>query len=97
MALHLYTLNNQIVKLVTEAIAGGHSCGLSIYPVRRNELPRNAEFVATGNQLSPGLERFAAQYGAMPVVLPEGGDYLLAKARAGDVVVIGSDHRDVKF
>lgn len=95
--LHLYTLNPQIVRLVNEATAGADDLRVTVHNNRRNELPRNAEFVATGNQLSPGLERFAAQYGAMPVVLPEGAEYLAGKARVGDIVVIGSDHRDVKI
>lgn len=79
------------------AVAGADYLPVTIHHGKRNELPKQADYVATSSQLSPGLERFAAQYGAMVVVLPEGADYLAGKARAGDITVIGSDHRDVKI
>jgi hypothetical protein len=60
------------------------------------ELPHRAHFIASLAALSSPLERFAAGRGALPVVIPEGCDYLVARAQTmtGEVIVIGSDFQN---
>lgn len=91
----LYSQDPMIIRLVTEACSG--ECELAIHRPDYKQLPRRFDLCATGAQLSIGLERFAATYGAMTLVLPEGGEYLAHKGRRDHVAVLGSDYRRVKY
>lgn len=94
--IELYTANNQIEKQVRNACAG--VCEVVVYvPDRKEAMRGQYDYVATTGQLNAGIERFAAQFGAMPLVLPEGGAYLGEKGNRGHVAVLGADYRDVRF
>lgn len=94
--IELYSGNNGLVKQVRQAVAG--VCEIEVHNLPRNEVMRgHYDYVATTGQLTPGVERFAAQFGAMVLVLPEAADYLGGKGNRGHVAVLGSDYRDVKF
>lgn len=96
VVIELYSVDTRIIKLVRDAAAG--LTDFQVHAPRRPDLPKRFEFVATAGQLNAGVERFAAQYGALVVVMPEGGFYLATKARErGHVSVLGSDYRDVKI
>lgn len=92
--IHLYTADPRIRKLMKEATAGVTK--LKVHAPPRKELPREFEFVVTTGQLNSGIERFAAQYGALVVVLPEAGFWLANEARNDDATALGSDYRDVR-
>jgi hypothetical protein len=91
----LYSTDPHLIKLVSEACSG--ICELEVHRPLFKDLPRRFDLCATSAQLSPGVERFAASYGSMVVVMPEGGDWLGSKAARGHVSVIGADYRRVKF
>lgn len=94
--IELYTLDPRIRKLATEMCAG--MCELEVHALPRKDVIRMPfDFVLTPGQLNPGVERFAAQFGAMVAVLPEAGPYLTTKAVLGHVSAIGVDYRDVKW
>jgi hypothetical protein len=95
--IELYTLDPRIRKLATEMCAG--VCELEVHSnVKRVDVMRMPfDFVLTPGQLNPGVERFAAQFGAMVAVLPEAGFYLVTKGKAGFVSAVGADYRDVKW
>jgi hypothetical protein len=91
----LHSQDPMIIRLVTEACSG--ECELQVYRTDYKQLPRRFDLCATSGQLSPGVERFSAAHGAMTIVLPEGGQYLADKGKAGHVSVLGSDYRRVKY
>lgn len=91
----LYSTDPHLIKLVSEACSG--VCQLEVSGPLFKDLPRRFDLCATSAQLSPGVERFAATYGSMVLVMPEGGDWLAAKATRDHVSVVGADYRRVKF
>lgn len=91
----LYSQDPMVIRLVTEACSG--ECELAIHREDYKQLPRHFDLCATAGQLSVGLERFAASFGAMAVVLPEGGQYIADKGKLRHVAVLGSDYRRVKY
>ncbi len=91
----LYSTDPVIIRLMKEACSG--ECELEIYGPLFKDLPRRFDLCATSAQLGPGVERFAASYGGMVVVLPEGGEWLAGRGKRGHLAVIGSDYRRVKF
>jgi hypothetical protein len=94
--IELYSGHNGIVKAVRQAVAG--VCEVEVHsPPRKDVMRGSFDLVATTGQLNAGLERFAAQFGAMPLVLPEAAAYLGEKGNRGYVAVLGADYRDVKF
>lgn len=93
--IELYSTDPQIIRLVTEACTS--VCDLEIHRPLFKDLPRRFDLCATATQLGPGVERFAASYGSMVVVLPEGGDWLAKKGTHDYQSVIGADYRRVKF
>ena len=72
------------------------SVRLDVRDCKLLELPRRAHFAVSLAALSSQFERFAAARGALPVVIPEGLDYLVWRARqvTGEVIVIGSDFQN---
>lgn len=93
--IELYSTDPHTIRLVTEATTG--VCELAIHWPAFKDLPKSFDLCATAGQLNSGVERFAATYGAMVVVLPEAGDWLARKGQGDHVSVIGSDYRRVKF
>jgi hypothetical protein len=93
--IELYSTDPHVIRLVTEAASG--VCELEVHRPLFKNLPKLFDLCATSGQLNVGVERFAASYGAMTVVLPEGGEYLAEKGKRGHVSVIGADYRRVKF
>jgi len=93
--IELYSTDAHIIKLVREAASG--ICELEIHSPLFKDLPRFFDLCATGSQLGPGVERFAASYGSMVVVLPEASEWLGGKGARDHVSVIGADYRRVKF
>lgn len=94
--IELYTQDTRIRRLVEQACAG--VCEVEVHSLPRKEVMAGSfDLVATAGGLNPGLERFAAQFGAMPLVLPEGGEWLGSKGQRDHVAILGSDYRDVKF
>jgi hypothetical protein len=95
--IELYTLDTRIRKLTTDACAG--MCEIEVHSdVKRPDLMRMPfDFVVTAGMLNAGVERFAAQFGAMVAVMPEAGFYLASKGKQGFVSALGSDYRDVKW
>lgn len=90
-----YTQDLRLAKLLTEACAGVTE--LEIYSPDYKDLPKYFDLCATAGQLNAGVERFAASYGAMVVVLPEGADWLASKGRTDYYSVVGADYRRVKW
>jgi hypothetical protein len=73
-------------------------CEIEVHAFPRKDVLRLPfDFVVTPGQLNAGVERFAAQFGAMVAVLPEAGFYLASKGKQQHVAVVGSDYRDVKW
>ncbi len=93
--IELYTQDNHTAKLVREACAG--VCELEVVSPDYKDLPKYFDLCATSTQLNAGVERFAAGYGAMVLVLPEGGGWLAAKGQTDHVSVVGADYRRVKW
>lgn len=93
--IELYSTDPHLIKLMNEAASG--ICELEIHSPLFKDLPRFFDLCATGTQLNIGVERFAASYGSMVVVLPEGGEWLARKAQHDHYSVIGADYRRVKF
>lgn len=93
--IELYSTDPRLMRLVSEAAAG--HCEVSTYSPLYRDLPDYFDFAVTAGQLNAGVERFAASFGAMVVVLPEGGEYLAEKGSQGFASVIGTDYRRVKF
>jgi hypothetical protein len=55
-------------------------------------LPKRADLVVTKSALNSKTEWLAARLGAMPLVLPEGGDYLRQRlSRRSVLVLVGAD------
>jgi hypothetical protein len=93
--IELYSTDPHIIKLVNEATSG--ICELEIHAPEYRDLPRFFDLCATASQLNSGVERFAASYGSMVVVLPEAAGWLGLKGTRDHVSVIGADYRRVKF
>lgn len=93
--IELYSTHAQIIRLVREACSG--VCDFEVHGPLFKDLPRYFDCCVTAGQLNAGVERFAASYGSMVVVLPEGGEWLANKGTRDHVSVIGSDYRTVKF
>lgn len=56
------------------------------------DIPSKADFVATKSALTKKVEWLAARLGALPLVLPEAGDYFtVALERARVLTVVGGD------
>jgi hypothetical protein len=105
----LWTASKRIETLVDDALAaltaGRPTYGKrtpafeTVKPTGPRDLPGRAAFVVTSGSAKTA-ERFAWQFGAMVLVLPEAGDYLLGKARdaaPGDpLVLVGYDLRQGK-
>lgn len=63
-------------------------------PFGNLKLPDKADLVVTKSALNSKIERLAAGLGAMPVVLPEGFDYVRARLeKAGVLVLVGADQK----
>lgn len=93
--IELYSTDARLIKLVRDAAAG--HCEVEVYSPPFKELPTYVDYAVTSGILSAGVERFSAGFGAMTVVLPEGGEYLAQKGTEGFASVIGADYRRVKF
>lgn len=103
--IHLYSTNASLRKEI-RAVCGGKTVvvehvlagtkKLNVNEMQQNgvmlELPRIADFVATRSALNTKVEWLSARLRALPVVLPEGLDYLLgALAKAGILVIVGAE------
>lgn len=93
--IELYSTDPMIIRLVREACTG--VCDLEVHRPLFKDLPRVFDLCVTATQLGPGVERFAASYGSMVVVLPEAGYWLAKKGKQDYQSVIGADYRRVKF
>lgn len=93
--IELYSTHAQVIRIVREACSG--VCDLEVHGPLFKDLPRYFDCCVTAGQLNVGVERFAASYGSMVVVLPEGGEWLANKGTRDHVSVVGSDYRTVKF
>lgn len=93
--IELYSTDPHLIRLTREAASG--ICEFEVHQPLFKDLPRFFDLCATAGQLNPRVERFAASYGAMVVVLPEGGEWLARKASEDHYSVIGADYRRVKF
>ena len=105
--LHLYSTNASLRKEI-RALCGGKTIVVEhvvtgvkvpksvIHEVVHDKvllpIPSRADFVATKSALSKRVEWLAARLAALPVVLPEAGDYLLAALDKRRVLtVVGGD------
>ena len=105
--LHLYSTNASLRKEI-RALCGGRTILVEhvvnqmrvpksvIHEVVQDgimlNIPKRADFVATRNALNKKVEWLAARLAALPVVLPEAGDYLLAALNKRRVLtVVGGD------
>lgn len=83
------------LKAFESAIASNLLPDIDIRRVGHKDIPKSADLVVTTAGYSSPLERFAARHGAMPVVLPEAGDWLDAKVEAKinhkELVIVGYD------
>lgn len=105
--IHLYSTNASLRKEI-RALVGGKTIVVEhvvaetktpksvIHEVVHDglilKIPDKADFVVTKSALSRKLEWLAARLAALPVVLPEAGDYLLAALdRARVLIIVGGD------
>lgn len=105
----LWTASKRIETLVDEALstltAGSPTYGKRVrafevtHPTGPRDRPTRAAFVITSGSARTA-ERYALQFGAMPLVLPEAADYLAARAGRAEpgepLVLVGYDLRGGK-
>lgn len=96
MTIELYSTDARLIKLMKDASTG--LTKLNVHKPRWRELPRQFDYVATTSQLSSGIERFAAGYGAIVIVMPEAGFWLADRARKflSPLTVLGTDYREAR-
>lgn len=101
MAVRLITRDRRIAKLVSEFFRGDSALGSVQHESPEWKFrPARADYVLTAGQLHVATERYAASVGAMPVVIPEGLQYLADKATVrhalGEtVILLGIDYAKV--
>ncbi|AEL98132.1 hypothetical protein SEA_SIMPLIPHY_118 [Mycobacterium phage Simpliphy] len=102
---HLYSTNASLRKAIRELCGARTICvehslddkeRKGVNQVNQDgtllRLPKKADLVVTKSNLNSATEWLAARLGAMPVILPEGQDYLLARLeRQRAIVLVGAE------
>lgn len=105
---HLYSTNNALRKVIRETFEGSKTIVVEHCPYTGRDrkgvneiqqdidiwldIPKTADLVVTKSNLNSKTELLAAQLRALPLVLPEGTEYLHKRLdRAGVLVLVGAD------